>query len=261
MNKILVIEEEKVTIQKVQERLSHVGFEMLSASNGRQGFEYAKDKTPDLIITDSVIPGMSGFELCKAIKLNQDTKSIPLVVMTEKHRMEESFMFLGINDFLSKPLCMDELEAVVRKKLNFLKTMNLQKTKILINGRPEVLTCCQELLRQDPHWTGYFAEDNDSYIRDARKYAPDVILVDLLMPKIAADDMIKKFRSMPELKNTVFLGYYAFDNESGDYFALQADMIGIQYLKKQTLEAGAKEYLGPFSPVTFLNLINAYKKS
>ena len=127
MNKILMVEEEISTVQMAQERLSHAGFEMLSAYDGRHGFQIAKDKTPDLIITDAMIPVMSGFELCKAIKHDEDTKSIPIVVMTEKHRMEESFMFLGVKDFLNKPVSMDELEKVVRNKLNFSQLMQHAK--------------------------------------------------------------------------------------------------------------------------------------
>ena len=98
---------------------------------GRHGFQITKDKVSDLIITDAIAPVMSGYELCKAIRVDEDTKSIPIIVMTEKHRMEESFMFLGIKDFLNKPLSMDELETLVRNKLNLSRIMQLQKTKIL----------------------------------------------------------------------------------------------------------------------------------
>ena len=148
MNKILMIEEEVEMIEKVHSRLSHAGFEILSASDGQHGLQIAKDKSPDLIITDANIPKMSGYEFCKAIKNDLNTKSIPIVVLTEKHRMEESFMYLGVHDFLNKPFSMDELEVMVRKKLNLSQCMHILKSKILINGRPEVLLCCQELLKK-----------------------------------------------------------------------------------------------------------------
>jgi len=255
-----MVEEELIIVQKAQERLARAGFEMFCAHDGRHGFQMAKDKGPDLIITDAMVPVMSGYELCKAIKLDEDTKSIPIIVLTEKHRMEESFMFLGIRDFLNKPIIMDELERVVRNKLNLSQIMQLQKTKILINGRPEVLSCCQQLLKDDPHWTGYFSYNNDAFLRDAIKYAPDVIFIDLLMPESSADDIIKKLKLIPDLKNTVILTYYASSSVSRDPFAIQAMMIEVQYMKLVTQEAGAREYLGPFNPVTFLNLINIYRK-
>ena len=188
MNKILMVEEEQSTIEKAMERLSLAGFELLSAYDGRQGFKIAKDKGPDLIIADAIIPVMSGYELCKAIRMDQDTQSIPIIVMTEKHRMEDSFMFLGIKDFLNKPLSMDELEAVVKNKLNFSQFMDLQRSKIIVHGRPEILSCCQQLLKNDSHWTGYFTNNNESFLHDAIKYAPDVIFMDLLSPGVPTED-------------------------------------------------------------------------
>ena len=255
-----MIEQEIDTIQRSLERLSHAGFEMLSAYNGREGFEIAKNKGPDLIITDATIPGMSGYELCKAIKLDMTTKSIPIVVMTEKHRMEDSFMFLGIKDFLNKPLSMDELECVVRNKLNFTHTMNLQNSRILVYGRPEILTCCQQLLKSQLHWSGFFANNNFSLLENAIKYVPDVIFMDLLAPGIPVDELIKKLKLIPELANTSILTYYTTALVSQDAITIQAHMIEVQYMKILTTEAGAKEYLGAFNPVTFMSLIDIYRK-
>jgi len=255
-----MVEEEIATVQKSLERLSQAGFEMLSAHDGHHGFQMAKDKVPDLIITDAMVPVMSGYELCKAIKLDQDTKSIPIVVMTEKHRMEDSFMFLGVKDFLSKPVSMDELERVVRNKLNFTQMMHLQRSKILVYGRPEILSCCQQLIKNDTHWTGHFSNNNDSLLENAIKYAPDVIFMDLLAPGVPVDEMIKKLKLIPELKNTVILTYYTTASVSRDSITIQAHAIEAQYMKILAQEAGAREYLGPFNPVTFMNLINIYRK-
>ena len=260
MNKILMIEHDTIMVGQAQERLSDAGYEMISANDGPHGFRMAKERTPDLIIADANIPLMSGFELCKAIKLDRDIKSTPRVVLTEKHRMEDSFMFLGINDFLNKPLIMDELEDIVKKRLRSSQNMGLTRNTILISGRPEVVTCCQQLLKDSTHWTEYYAYNNDSFLRDAARYAPDVILIDLLMPEIPADDMIRELKKLPALKNPVILTYYSSTSTSRDPLAVQAQMIEVQYMKRLTFEAGAKEYLGPFNPVTLPNLINVYHK-
>lgn len=260
MNKILMVDEEVSTVQKVHERLSIAGFEMFFAYDGFQGFQIAKDKLPDLIIADALIPVLSGFELCKAIKRDEDIKTIPIVVMTEKHCMEESFMFLGVRDFLNKPICMDELEILVRNKLDLSQMMHLQRTKILINGRPETLRCCMELFKGEPSWTGYYSYNDESFLRNAIKYAPDVILMDLLMPGIPPDEMIKKMKLVPELKNTIILTYYTGMSAKNDPLSLQVQTIEVRYMKDISQDAGAIEYLGSFNPVTFLDLINVYRK-
>lgn len=260
MNRILMVEEEINTVPKAQERLSHAGFEIYSAHDGRHALQIAKDKAPDLIITDAMIPVMSGIELCKAIKLDRDTRSIPIVVMTEKHRLEASFMFLGVKDFLNKPFSMDELESVVKNRLNDPQFAQLLKTRILINGRPEILSCCQQLIRSEPYWSGFFSSDNDTLLQNAIECVPDIILLDLLMPGMPADDLILKIRSIPELRNTVLLTYHTNATVSRDLYALQAQMIEVQYMKISTQVVGAREYLGIFNPVTFMSIINIYRK-
>ena len=255
-----MVEEEKDTVQRSLERLSQAGYELLSAHDGHNGFQMAKDKVPDLIIINAVVPGMSGYELCKAIKLDENTKLIPIIVITEKHRMEDAFMFLGIKDFLSKPVCMDELEIIVRKKLNLSQYMHLQKSKISIYGRPEVLICSQQLLKSETHWSVHCSHESEAFVANAVKTAPDVILMDLLMHGAPIDEMIKKLKSAPELKNTTILTYYASASVSQDSITTQAQMIEVQYMRESAQEAGAKEYLGAFNPVTFLNLIDVYRK-
>jgi len=259
MNKILMVEEEVDTVRKVHEHLSRSGFEFLSAYDGLHGFEIAKTKNPDLIIIDAIIPRMNSIDFCKAIRQNEITKSIPIIVLTEKKRMEESFIFLGIRDFLNKPICLDELECLVRNKLNIAHALLEKKTKILISGRPEILSCCQELLKNNVLWSGYFSADKDSFLKDAIKYSPDVIFMDLLMPGMFSDEIILKLKLIPELTNTVILTYYSSTSLNRDPFAIKAEMIEVQYLKILTADAGANEYLGPFNPATFLKLIDIYR--
>ena len=263
MNKILMVEKEIGTVQRAQERLIPAGYEVLSAQDGRMGFQIAKDKAPNLIIADAMSPIMSGFELCKAIKNDESTKSIPIVVMREHSRIEDSFIFLGVKDFLKKPVCLDDLEQIVRNKLNLAKSMSTQKSSILIYGKFAVLTCCETLFETDLHWRGYYSESNDSFLQKAFKYTPDVILMDLQMPGESVDEMIAKIKMIPELKDTIILTYYSNATsvvENSDNFALQVQMIEVKYMRNLAQVAGAKEYLGPFNPVTFLKLIDMYRK-
>lgn len=138
--------------------------------------------------------------------------------------------------------------------------MQYQQTKILISGSPEILSSCQELLKKMPQWSGYYSCDSDSLLRDAVQYAPDVVFIDLLMQDVPADEMVKKFKSIPALNNTVILTYYAPSPKANDHLAIRAQMIAVQYMKIATEQAGAKEYLGPFNPNLFLDLINVYRR-
>jgi len=182
------------------------------------------------------------------------------VVLTEKHRMEESFMYLGVRDFLNKPIVMDELESVVKNRLSVAHFMGLQKTKILISGRPEVLACCDGLLKMNPHWEGHYSYNKESFLRDVIKCLPDVIFMDLLMPGMFSDEIILKIKLIPELKDVPILTYYSSSSTNRDPYAVQAEMIEVQYMKILTEDAGSREYLGPFNPATFVKLIDIYRK-
>lgn len=111
-----------------------------------------------------------------------------------------------------------------------------------------------------PQWTGYYSSDSDLLLQDAIQYVPDVIYIDLLMPRIPADEMIKKIKTVSILSKAEILTYYVPDPKACDHFAIRAHMIAIEYMKIATEQAGAREYLGLFNPNLFLDLINIYRK-
>lgn len=135
-----------------------------------------------------------------------------------------------------------------------------EKTTILVSGKPEIVAACKELLDKMPQWVSYYSSDSDSLLQDAMQCTPDIVFIDLLMPQITADEMIRKIKSLSALRNTVVLTYYVPSPTAQDHFAIRAQMMAVQYMKIATEQAGAKEYLGAFNPNSFLDLINSYLK-
>lgn len=89
------------------------------AKNGKQGLEKALDLVPDLIITDLMMPGMDGLEVCRQVRRNEITDHIPIIVVTAKITEEERIKGLeaGADAYLSKPFNPDELHTRVEKLL------------------------------------------------------------------------------------------------------------------------------------------------
>ena len=89
------------------------------AKNGTQGLEKALDLVPDLIITDLMMPGMDGLEVCRQVRRNEITDHIPIIVVTAKITEEERIKGLeaGADAYLSKPFNPDELHIRVEKLL------------------------------------------------------------------------------------------------------------------------------------------------
>ena len=90
------------------------------AANGKEGMEKALDLVPDLIITDLMMPGMDGLEVCRQVRGNEIVNHIPIIVVTAKITEEERIKGLeaGADAYLSKPFSADELRTRVEKLLD-----------------------------------------------------------------------------------------------------------------------------------------------
>lgn len=82
--RILVVDDEAQARQLLAEMLEPLGFEVIGAATGEQGLQLVRDRTPDLVILDLLMPGMSGFEVVKALKADLYTRAIPILVVTGK---------------------------------------------------------------------------------------------------------------------------------------------------------------------------------
>ncbi len=257
----MVGDEEQIS-SAVKDHLEPLGFHVSVVKDGQHGLETAVKTIPDLIVTDMMVPVMSGFELCKAIKASQDTKNIPIIVLLGKASMQDSFIYLGIKDFIAKPVVLASLENTIKERLKVTAFAKQQHTKILVHAvRSSVLLAAEELIRKDNRWTGLYARDAKELFAHAVSAVPDIILMDLFMNDIPADEMIRSLKHLGKLRHARIFTYYSGLSDNPDSIANQAKMIEVQYLKRTTMEAGATEYWGPFNADNFMGLILAAQKS
>ena len=103
MEKILLIDDEADILTPAQRLLERRGYTVTAVRDGREGLEAALKDGPHLIITDFLVPTLNGYDLCKLLKGDEDTRDIPVIVMTAHPKTEDAFLFLGVKDFLVKP--------------------------------------------------------------------------------------------------------------------------------------------------------------
>ena len=89
MKKILFIEDEASLQKAVGDALAEEEIEIISALDGQAGLRLAKDQKPDLILLDLVMPRLDGIEVLKRLKDSQETKNIPVIVLTNSEKMED----------------------------------------------------------------------------------------------------------------------------------------------------------------------------
>jgi CheY-like chemotaxis protein len=119
--KILFVEDEPSLQKAISELLNQEGYEVLTASDGEEGLKRAKDKDPDLILLDLILPKKDGFEVLKEIKEDEKMKDIPVIVLTNLEGIGdvEKAIELGATTYLVKANY--KLEDVVTKIKDFLK--------------------------------------------------------------------------------------------------------------------------------------------
>lgn len=115
MKKILFIEDESALQKTFGEILRQEGYEMISALDGETGLRLAKSEKPDLILLDLILPKMHGFDVLKKLKEDNETKDIPVIVLTNLEDIKDvdRAIELGATTYLVK--AQYSLEEIVEK--------------------------------------------------------------------------------------------------------------------------------------------------
>jgi len=128
--KLLVVDDERGFVDVIFERLGAKGFDVLKAFNGREGMERAFSDRPDLIILDVAMPEMNGYDVCRKLRLDENFKDTPIIMLTAKFQPNDIRfgMGMGANAYLTKPLELDLLlntvEMLLKSKKNKISAKN-----------------------------------------------------------------------------------------------------------------------------------------
>ncbi|MCG6188863.1 response regulator transcription factor [Maribellus maritimus] len=120
MRKILIIEDEIELLDEVAYILKQEGFDVLKASDGIVGFDLAKDKIPDLVLCDVLLPQMDGFQVIREFKRHEVLASKPFIFISALSEREErrKGMEEGADDYLTKPFTREELLKAIDVRIN-----------------------------------------------------------------------------------------------------------------------------------------------
>lgn len=121
---VLVVEDEEDIAELIRYNLDRAGFRVLVAGSGEYGIELARSKSPALILLDLMLPGSDGLEVCKLLKRESGTTSIPVVMVTARGEEADvvTGLELGAEDYISKPFSPRVLVARVRAVLRRSRT-------------------------------------------------------------------------------------------------------------------------------------------
>ncbi|HEX2949709.1 MAG TPA: response regulator [Armatimonadota bacterium] len=122
-NRILVVDDEQDIRQLVALIMEAAGYEVVQAANGMEGLRALEEKTYDLVILDIMMPEMDGWEVCRHIKNQSQTKDIPVLILTVRSQPLDKVIGMEVvhaNDYLTKPFerreLLDAVERLITKK-------------------------------------------------------------------------------------------------------------------------------------------------
>ena len=125
-DKLLIVEDETVLRETLAYNFEREGYEVKTAENGKEGLRLAREWQPDLILLDVMLPEMSGFEVTKALRAEQDVPILLLTARTEEIDRVVGFE-IGADDYITKPFSMRELIARVKTRLKTHRLIHFEK--------------------------------------------------------------------------------------------------------------------------------------
>ncbi len=118
-NKILLVEDDSYLVKAITIRLEANNFEVVAAIDGEEGLAKARSEKPDLIILDVMLPKMDGFDVCRKLKIDNQYKNIPIIMLTAKFQPSDIRFGQGVgaDAYMTKPFDSQALLAKIEELL------------------------------------------------------------------------------------------------------------------------------------------------
>lgn len=115
MNTILVVDDTPSELELISRYLRDNGYTVIAAKDGKEALNRAKQSKPDVVVTDVVMPNMSGFELCRSLKQDPETEKLPIVICSSKNQQLDRLwgMKQGAAIYITKPFAKEDLLRAV----------------------------------------------------------------------------------------------------------------------------------------------------
>ncbi len=200
---VLVVEDESAIRTMLAELLQHEGYAVIEASDGREGLRRLREQRPDLIILDLMLPGMSGWEFLNQSREQRDRANVPVVILSAIEGRADYPSTLGVAAWFTKPLDVSRFLSSVEQ----LAGAPPAQPPVDASRRPRVLVIEDEyairgMLDEHLGHEGYAVETVETIAEALERIAygsPDVILLDLMLPRLDGWTFLRQRQDDPAL--------------------------------------------------------------
>ena len=226
--RILIVDDSSAMRNAIARTLRPLSPILEQAENGQVGFETARQKPFDLIITDVDMPVMDGFTLCKALKSNPKANGIPVIILSSHDKesdIEHGFQ-IGASAYVSKTNAQQQLPQVAESLLE--KASLLKKRLILVVDDSKLIVNIVEIGLRKEGFDVLSANNGKHALDILSRTIPDLIISDLNMPVMDGLTLCRTLRQHPEFSGIPFV---CMSSESD------------RYRMRQMLQSGAATYI------------------
>lgn len=149
---ILVVEDDPSTVTLIESILTARGYTVKVVSNGYAALKECVKQAPDLIISDVVMPEMDGYAFYKELKKNPAVMNVPVIILTARTKMADTFSVLGVDEFLTKPFV---TEVLLEKVDSLIARGKAASIPVEVNVQPQILTTSSRH-QHGVYWIGLF---------------------------------------------------------------------------------------------------------
>jgi CheY-like chemotaxis protein len=268
--KILIVDDEGTSRTLCEQILTREGYQITTTSGAVEALTHICEKPVDLIITDIVMPNYDGITFYKAIRQEDNGRDVPVIVMSERRKMRDSLMAMGVRAFMEKPLRAESLLAAVadalenpqQRKLVLAKDQikvaeKTGQTKVFLAGKTHlILFRIKHSLKRNKCF-GYICPKGVDILKEIDEVAPDVIILDVLMDEEPTKNLIKKLRKNVKYKDTPIIVFTYLDkSEVNNTLKIQE----LENARTVCLNAGATDAIKDFEFSSYRFTIQPYLK-
>ncbi len=218
---VLVVDDDASVRELVCRFLGESEMDTITAGDGEAAFTLARDRLPDVITLDAVMPGMDGWDVLSKLKSDPATAGIPVVMVSFLEQRERGYA-LGAADYVVKPIDWPRLASVIERHLDGSRG----STILVVDDDPAT----REILRrtlEGEGWRVCEAENGREALEALAEHTPQLILLDLMMPVMDGFEFIEEYRRHEEWHRIPVVVVTARDPSAGEKRRLEGSVVRI----------------------------------
>ncbi len=221
--KVLVVEDDPVAWESLSRSLESAGYLPIRARQGEEALRLARLARPVAITLDIILPGIDGWEVLKRLKESEETRAIPVVIISVTDNRELGFA-MGADDYFVKPV---EKQSLVRRLRELAEASPHEKPRLLlVDDDPAVHEILGDSLRQ-AGCEVHSAMSGQEGLSLVESVTPDVMIIDMMMPGMSGLEMAASVRRDPAMRSIPIIILTARDLSDQDHRDFEQIISGI----------------------------------